>query len=338
MSSTTSSDLPSEIVLLQMSAGYWLSQALYVAAKLSLADYLKDGAQSVHQLAEQTGTNPRALYRLLRALASFKVFAETEAGQFCLTPLANLLRSDVANSLRGAVVMNGEEHYQAWGDLLYSVQTGDSAFEKQYQMPIFQYLDQHPAAAETFDAAMTSYSTTETSAILASYDFSGFQTLVDVAGGQGSLLSAILQATPTLKGILFDLPAVIARAKPDPAVMNRCELMAGSFFEALPAGADAYLFKHIIHDWDDQQSVRILQTCRRAMAPHSRLLLCEQVIPSGNQPFFGKMLDLNMLVMCSGGCERTAEEYQTLLQQAGFELTRIVDTPSTIHVVEGRPM
>ncbi|MCL6436384.1 MAG: methyltransferase [Leptolyngbyaceae cyanobacterium HOT.MB2.61] len=329
---------PPQIVVLQMATAYWVSQSIYAAARLGIADWLKDGAKSCGELAAITGTNEQALYRLLRALASVGIFAETESQQFVLTPLANCLRSDVPDSVRDASIMMGDrEHYNSWGNILHSIKTGESAFENLVGMNVFDYFSRNPEPAAVFDRAMTSFSSSEIPAIIASYDFSSIRQLVDVAGGHGSLLTAVLRSNPQMEGILFDLPEVIERAKSAIAqdVANRIQLATGSFFESVPAGADAYMLKHIIHDWDDERSITILKNCHQAMADNGRVLVMEQVIPPGNAPFLGKLLDVNMLVMCPGGKERTEVEYRALFEAAGFRLTRIVPTQTFISVVEG---
>ncbi len=330
--------LPPQIVLMQMATSNWISQAVYVAAKLGIADLLKDGAKHCDELASLTKAHAPSLYRLLRALASLGVFAETDKGYFTLTSLAHYLRSDLPDSLRAMAIMNGEEHYQAWGELKQSVQTGKSAFEYLYGMQIFDYYAQNPESAAIFDQAMTSYSSTESAAVAESYDFSSIETLVDVAGGHGSLLTCILKANPSMNGILFDQTSVIEGAEPlleVAGILSRCKLVSGDFFESVPAGGNAYILKHIIHDWGDEQALVILKHCYEAMPENGKLLLVEQVIPPGNEPFFGKLLDLNMLVMCPGGRERTETEYRALLEKASFKLTRIVPTDAPVSVVEG---
>jgi hypothetical protein len=327
---------PAEIM--KMATGYWIAQALYVAAKLKLADQLKGGPRTSADLAAATGTHPQALYRLLRALASVGVFAE-ENGRFTLTPLAETLRSDVAGSQWAAVMMMGEEHYRVWGDLLFSIQTGQPAFDKVYGKPTFDYLAEHPDNARIFDAAMTGIHGHETQAMLDAYDFTGIHTLVDIGGGNGSLLIKVLQRYPAMKGVLYDLAHVVERAKPNlvaAGVAERCTTVAGSFFQAVPAGYDAYFMRHIIHDWDEEKALTILRHCRAAIKPGGRLLLVEGVVPPGNDPSFTKLLDLNMLVF-PGGQERTEAEYRQLYQAAGFRLRRIVPTRTEVSVIEGEP-
>jgi ubiquinone/menaquinone biosynthesis C-methylase UbiE len=320
----------------RMITGYWVSQAIYAAAKFGIADLLKQGPKSVEELAEKTSTNPDALYRLLRALASVGIFAEVPPRQFSLTPLAEPLQANVPHSKRALALMSGDEQFQAWTEVLYSIQTGKKAFDKVFGKPIFDYLGEHLDKAQVFDAAMVGIHGRESAAVQKAYDFSGINLVVDIGGGNGSQLSMLLQAHPTMRGILFDLPHVIERAKAPIAaagLSDRCELVAGSFFESVPAGADAYFMRHIIHDWEDEKSLTILRNCHRAMPSHGRLLVVESVIPPGNEPFAGKFLDLVMLLI-PGGKERTEEEYRALFAQAGFELSKIVPTASEVSVVE----
>jgi hypothetical protein len=330
--------MPPQLAVLQMASGYWVSQSIYVAAKLGIADLLKDSPKSCDELATATGTNAPSLYRLLRALASLGVFAETQLNHFTLTPLAACLQSDVPDSIRAYVILRGEEQYRAWGDLLHGVQTGGSSFEHIYGMNLFDYLAQNPESAKIFDESMTNLSAIESAAIAASYDFSSIQTLVDVAGGEGLLIASILKSNPTLKGVLFDRPYVIERAKrflEAEGVLERCQLAAGNFFESVPEGGDAYILKHIIHDWDDERAIAILKQCHKVMPDNGKVLVAEQVIPPGNEPFMGKLLDLHMLVMAPGGRERTEAEYRALFEKAGFKLTRIVPTQREVSIVEG---
>ena len=319
-----------------MITGYWLSQAIYAAAQFGIADLLAAGPCSVADLAQKTSTNPDALYRLLRALASVGIFAEGPSREFSLTPLAEPLQANVPGSKRALALMSGDEQFHAWTEIVYSIQTGKKAFDKVFGKPIFDYLGEHLDKAQVFDAAMVGIHGRESNAVQKAYDFSGINTVVDIGGGNGSQLSALLQAHPTMRGILFDLPHVIERARAPLAgagLAERCELVPGSFFENVPAGADAYFMRHIIHDWDDEKSLTILCNCHRAMPAHGRLLVVESVIPPGNEPFAGKFLDLVML-MIPGGKERTEDEYRALFAQAGFELNRIVPTGTEVSVIE----
>lgn len=316
--------------------GYWITQAIYVAARLGLADLLSQGPRTAEDLSEVTETHPQALHRLLRALASQGLFAEDAQHRFCLTALGECLRSDVPGSQRALALMYGSEHYQTWGELLYSIRTGRPAFDKLYGVPVFQYLAQHAEQAGIFDEAMVSIHGRETAGMLDAYDFSGVGVLADIGGGNGSLLIAVLRRFPAMRGILYDLPGVIARARPKieaAGLADRCRLIEGNFFESVPGGADAYLMRHIIHDWDDEKAVYILRNTHQAMKAGGILLLVEGVVPPGNDPSFTKLLDLTMLLI-PGGLERTEEEYRILLKDCGFRLQRIVPTLSEVSVLE----
>jgi ubiquinone/menaquinone biosynthesis C-methylase UbiE len=320
-----------------MITGYWVSQAIYAAAKFAIADHLKHGPKPVDELAKITATHPDALYRLLRALASVGIFSEGEARHFSLTPLAELLQSEAPGSKRALALMSGDEQFRTWAEIDYSIQTGKIAFDKVFGKPIFDYLGEHPDKARIFDAAMVGIHGRESDAVLDACDFSGIRRIVDIGGGNGSQLTGILKKNTAMKGILFDLPHVVERAKERIAsagLAERCELVAGNFFEAVPTGADAYIMRHIIHDWDDERALTILRNCHRAMAADGKLLVVESVIPPGNEPFGGKLLDLVMLLI-PGGKERTADEYCTLFAQAGFQLTRIIPTRTEVSIVEG---
>jgi hypothetical protein len=322
-----------------MITGSWISQAIYVAAKLQIADLLAEGPRSAEELAGATGTHGRTLYRLLRALASVGVYTEAEPGRFGLTPLAEGLRREVPGSQWAMAVMMGEEHFRAWGDLLESVRTGETAFDRIFGQPIFAYLAEHPEQARLFDEAMVAIHGRETQATLAAYRFDGVGTLADVGGGNGSNLIGILAAYPSMRGVLFDLPHVVERAGANlraAGLADRCEAVAGSFFDSVPVKADAYVLRHIIHDWDDAKSAQILRNIRQSMPEGSKLLVIEHVLPPGDVPSFGKLLDLNMLVM-PGGVERTEDEFRQLYESAGFRLTRVVPTDGDLSVVEGVP-
>jgi len=334
---------PPAAQLLQFVTAPWLSQAIYAAAKLGVADLLKDGPKPASELAHATKNSPEPMYRLLRALAAFGIFRETTPGTFELTPIAQHLRSDVPDSLRGVAIMFGSPwHRAAWTEILHAVRTAEPSFEHAHGQGFFDYCQSHPDAAAVFDEAMTSFSTQETPLVLEAYDFSGIRKLVDVAGGHGSLLAEILKKNPAMQGVLFDLPSVIDGAKKRKhleaaGVAPRCELVGGDFFQSVPAGGDAYLMKHIIHDWSDGHCVTILNNCRKAMAPGGRLLLIEMVLSPGNEPHIGKLLDLEMLVQTRGGKERTEAEFRDLFAAGGFRLTRIVKTKSFACVIEGVP-
>ena len=324
--------------LSRMISGYWISQAVYVAAKLKIADQLANGSQSLAQLADATETHEPSLYRLLRALASVGVFAEQDDGSFTSTPKAECLRSDVPGSQWAMAVMMGEEHYRAWGNLLHSVETGEIAFDKVFGKPIFDHLSENPESAAIFDQAMTSVHGRETEPMVDAYDFSDINTIADIGGGNGTVIAAILKRYPNMSGILFDLPHVIERAQPNleaAGVVERCRSSSGDFFESVPVGADAYLMRHIIHDWDNDKAATILRNCHEALNANGRVLIVESVIAPGNDPSFAKLLDLTMMVL-PGGKERTADEYRALLEASGFTLSRIVPTNTDVSIIEGR--
>jgi hypothetical protein len=321
----------------RMVAGYWVSQAIHVAAKLEIADRLAAGPLTVAELASATATDARSLHRLLRALAGVGVFSEGADGRFRLTPLAECLRRDVPGSQWALTVMMGEEHYRCWGELLESVRTGETAFDRLYGKPIFEYLGEHPEQAQVFDAAMTSIHGRETQALLDAYDLSGIGVLADIGGGNGTNLVGILQRYHEMKGLLFDLPHVAGRALAgleQTGMADRCSVVEGDFFASIPGGADAYFLRHIIHDWDDDRALAILRNIRRAMPEGARLLVVEHVLPPGNEPSFGKLLDLNMLLL-PGGLERTEAEFRKLYEDAGFRLVRVVPVQGDLSVVEG---
>jgi SAM-dependent methyltransferase len=329
-------DVPPQAALMQMMTGYWVSQGIYVAARLGLADLLADGPRTSRELAAATGTHAESLYRVLRMLASVGIFAEDAAGRFGLTPLAEPLRSGPGSMRSMAIHMLEGPSWQAWGALLESVQTGRTGFVLANGEEVFPYYAAHPESARPFNEAMTEFSASLSAAVIAAYDFSAFKQIVDVGGGHGGLLTTILKANPQARGVVFDQPEVVAGA---PAVIaaqglqDRAEAVGGDFFEAVPAGGDAYVLKHIIHDWDDERSIAILRNIRRAMADGGRLLLIESVVPAGNAPDFGKLMDVHMLVM-TGGRERTEAEHAALFEQAGFRLSRVVPTQSPVSVVE----
>lgn len=329
---------PPALALLQQALGFLISRAICVVARLGIADLLKDGPLDTETLAAAAGVHAPTLYRVLRTLAGVGIFAEGEDGRFGLTPRAEPLRSDAPDSIRAYILLLDEEWYSGPSDhLLHCVQTGRPAFERVHGADFFTFLARDPGATAVFDAAMTSRSVQENDAIASAYDFSGLGTVVDVGGGHGSLLAAILRANPGLRGVLFDRPQVVAEARHQLEVAGlgrRCDVVGGDFFASVPAGGDAYILKRVLHDWDDERAGAILRSCHRAMPEHGRLLVIELVLPPGNDPSLGKLFDLLMLVNL-GGRERTEAEYRTLLAGAGFELTAVTPTPSLVSVVEG---
>ena len=323
-------NVPAETVLTQMMLGSLASQALYVAAKLGIADLLVSGPKPVDELAKATETDAPSLYRVLRALASLGIFTEQDNRIFAMTPTAEPLRSDVPNSLRDVAIFMGEDwHWEVWGKTLQSVRTGKSAWAEIHDGQVFEYFEKNPEAGNIFNRAMSSFSGLATKAVIEAYDFSEIETLIDIAGGHGRLLTGVLEAYPSMRGVLFDLPHVIAGA----AKSDRLEFATGDFFAAVPSGGDAYIMKHIIHDWDDERALTILKNIRKAMNPGGRVLVVEAIIAEGNNQDFGKLLDIEMLVS-PGGKERTAAEYEDLFSRAGLRLTRIVPTKSPYSVIE----
>jgi len=330
---------PSPPALFEMATAYWLSQAIYVAAKLGIADLLRDGPQSCVALATSTGSDAPSLFRLMRALSSVGVFAHLGRGRFALSRLAEPLQTDVHGSLRAMVITIGEIHYQACGSLLHSVQTGSPAFNSVFGTSLFDYLQQNVDAADTFNQGMANVSSMLAYAVLMAYDFAGISSIVDVGGGQGNLLEKILQFTPDITGTVFDTASTIERAKQGLGNDTRsrcCSYVIGDFFSSVPQGADAYLLCGVIHDWDDRRAIRILRNCRRAMARTGRLLIIDMVVPDTDAMSFSKLLDLNMLAM-TGGRERTKAEFHALLDAAGYELTRIIPTVAPQSVLEAVP-
>jgi O-methyltransferase domain/Dimerisation domain len=330
-------EVPPSAALAEMLRGYQRSQALYVAAKLGIADLLKDGPKSCEELAQATGTHARSLYRVLRYLASIGVFTEGRHAEFGLTPLAACLQTGVPGSRRALAIMHGEDHYRAWGEILYSVKTGEPAFNHIFGQGVFAYLAAHPEAAAVLNEGMTDVATHMAEAVVQAYDFSPYGTIVDVGGGYGTFLTALLRVNPRARGILFDQPHVVAGATKHieaSGLGGRCQTVAGDFFTAVPAGGDAYVLTRVLHDWDEPHSIAILQSCHRAVADQGMLLVIEHVIPPGNAPSPSKLADLTMLVF-TGGCERTEAEYRALFAAAGFTLRQIIPTQSPFSVIEG---
>jgi hypothetical protein len=327
----------SSVPLLEMAMGAWVSQAIHVAAKLGVADVLSNGPKSCDEIAAVTRTPAASLSRLLRALRSIGVLVIVEGGKFELTALGGPLQVKRPGSLRALVLTLGEIHYEAWGALLHSVKTGAPAFPSVFGARLFEFLDQDRGAGDTFQEAMSDVSALVSQAVMLAYEFSGIHLLADIGGGCGQFLMAVLDAVPDMCGILLETPAVIAAATRKLAshpCRQRCALVPGNLLEAVPRGASAYLMSGVIHDWDDEQAIRILDNCRRAMAPNDKVLVVEMVLPSRDEPRFAALLDLNMLVM-NGGRERTEEDFRQLFDAAGLHVTRLVPTLAPQWVIEG---
>lgn len=325
--------------MMQMLTGFWVSQSLCVAAELGIADQLLNGPQSIEALSNALSAHEDNLYRLMRTLSSLGVFRELNDRMFELTPLADLLRSDSPNSMRAIALMLGRENYTAWGKALQAVRYGESPFESAYGMPVYEYFSKNPESAGLFNEAMTALVRNDNVAILEAYDFGQFSKLVDVGGGYGMLLSGILKRYPNLSGVLFDLAQVVENAGTvlqDAGVETRCHTETGNFFEAVPAGGDGYILSRVVHGFSDEQSVLILRNIHRAMVPEGKLLMMEFLLEPGNQPETArtKLMDVNMMVFAPGGRDRTQDEYQALLKEAGFRLSQVISTESGIVILE----
>ncbi|MFO0800840.1 MAG: methyltransferase [Gemmataceae bacterium] len=331
---------PPNAVLFQLIAGKWVAQALSVVARFRVADHLAAGPKTAAELAALTGTHAGHLYRVLRALASVGVLDESADGQFTLTAVGEYLRGDVPGSMRAVATYCCDPwSWKPWGDLAETVRSGTPAFDRMFGEGVFDYLSKHADEFATFNEGMTGFSAAESAAAVKAYDFSPYGTIADVGGGHGLLLTTILKAAPKSRGVVFDLPGVVAGAEPTieaAGLSDRCTTQAGSFFDAAPA-ADLHLMKHIIHDWNDEKATQILRRCRAAVRSGGKLVLLEMVIPAAGGDPMGKLLDLEMMVLCDGK-ERTEAEYATLLAGAGYRLTRVVPTESPACVVEAEPV
>jgi hypothetical protein len=333
--------VPAAVALRRMIIGYRLSQAISVAAQLGIADLLKEGPLSADALAQRTNVHPQSLYRILRLLASEGLLTEGEDGRFQLLPLGEPLRADVPGSLRHRAIFDAAPaNWRAWGELMHSVKTGEPAFNHVWHAGLFDYVNQDAALAASFNGFIAAQTQAVAQAVLEVYDFSGIGTLVDVGGGYGALVASVLTAYPDMRGILFDLPHVVAegQSRLDRAgLAARCTAIGGSFFDAVPEGGDAYVLKFILHDWDDERCRTILDNCRRVMPVNGRLLIIEAIMQPGNAADYGKYMDLMMLVATEGGRERTESGYGALLSATSFRLTRVIPTTSDVCLVEALP-
>ncbi|HEX3606963.1 MAG TPA: methyltransferase [Candidatus Dormibacteraeota bacterium] len=331
-------DAPPPAAMMGLITGYWVSQAVGVVALLGVADHLAEGPRECTELARAVDADPQALYRVLRLLASLGVFEQLAPGSFALTPLGETLRSDSPGSVRNfAITETAPGHWLPWGRLHESVRSGRPMARDALGMEIFEWYGQNPEEAAFFSAAMGNLSALAASELVRVYDFSAVRTVADVGGAHGVLLAAVLRANADARGILYDLPHVIATAGGAMAaggLSQRCELVSGDFFESVPEGADLHLLKQVVHDWSDERATQLLRNCHRSLLPAGRLLLVEMVIPSDNRPSPAQAMDLNMLVLL-GGQERTEEHFERLLEGAGFRLERVIPTRSPFSVIEG---
>jgi hypothetical protein len=325
---------PAQLIV-DLGFGFILSGALAAVTELKVAEHLEQGPKSPGLLAEEIGADAASLFRALRLLASVGVFTEDAEGRFGLTPAADLLRSQAPGSLRDAVLMLTQKIFWApAGELAETVRTGKTPFDRIFGKPFFDYLASDPKEGATFHRGMSSLSDLENGPIASSYDFSSVQRLVDVGGGHGGFLIEALQSAPKLRGVLFDHAHVLAESRIAKAgLVERCEHMVGDFFQSVPAGADAYVLKRILHDWSDDVCVNILRNCRSAMADGGRVLVVDTVIPPGNAPHGGKVLDVMMMASLPGR-ERTEAEFGKLFAQAGLRLSRVISTPTALSITE----
>ena len=333
-------DLPPQVAMLQFLGGIRVARSIYVAAELGIADLLADGAKSVEELAQATDTHGPSLYRVLRSLAAFGIFAEDEAGRFTLTATAEFLQTHFPDSVRASVRLFGKDwHWQVWGNLYESVETGESAFHQLHGMEFFDYCEQNPEFTKVSGESKTSISARASASLLANYDFSSMSKVVDIAvmGGYGNTLVSLLTANPTVRGVLFDIQPVIAEAQPTieaAGLSDRCELIAGHCLNSVPSGGDAYILMFVVHNWDDERAIKILKNCHTAMAENGRLVIVEMIMPKGNEPFVGKLIDLESLLITPGGYERTEEQYRLLLEAAGFKVVQTIPTQTANSIIE----
>ncbi|TDH58309.1 methyltransferase [Dankookia rubra] len=327
--------------LMRLTNGYQVSQAIYVAATLGIADLLGDEPRDSDDIAAKAGVHPGSLYRLLRALAAAGVFHEDADRRFSLTAIGQCLRSDADRTLGPWAEFVGRPYqWSAWGDLLHGVQTGETPFRHVHGADPWEYRSRHPEEGAIFDRAMTGMSRRMTQATVAAYDFSRFRCVIDVGGGHGALLAAVLAAHPSVRGVLFDQPGVVAGAAAvlrEAGVADRCEVVGGNFFERVPEGGDAYLLKTVLHDWDDAEARAILQACRRFIGPEGKLLVLERLVAPPNEDLEAKFFDLFMMTV-TGGRERAREEFATLLADAGFRLDAVTRTGTPICIIEAAPI
>lgn len=338
--------VPPSAIAARLAMAYIASQAVSVATKLGVVDVLSKGALTSREIAQATHTEPSRMHRLLRALAAFDVVKDLGSQRFELTPVGDCLRADAPNSIRSLVLMTGSESWwQVFGSLEACIKTGRNAYQALYGLESsFAYYEKHPDAARIFDDAMSANSALVGATAARAYDFSAASRIVDVGGGHGKVLASILKAHPNLRGVLFDLPRVVEGAASflsKEGVAERCEAVGGDMFVSVPVGGDIYVLSHVIHDWDDEHSVKVLQTCRRAMAPSAKLLILDRVMPERVEPNPVAqgyvLLDLRMMVGTVGGLERTAEEFKSLLGAANLQLARIIQTPAPVSVIEATP-
>ncbi len=329
------SGLPPHVEMMKFILGKWISKPIYVVSKLKIADILSDGPKSIKELSKIINVHASSLYRIMRALSCLGIFSETDDRRFELTPMAECLKSDALRPI--ALMMHSDWHDKAWDQLLESVKTGEKAFDNVHGMPAFDWLEEHPQAARIYNEANAIKAVTSHSAIIGAYDFSEISSLTDIGGGNGALMVEILKANPSLSGVVSELPSIVEAAKEFihyQGFESRCKVIECDIFDKIPAGSDAYLMSHILHDWEDVQCLTILRNCHKAMKPGTKLLVVEALIPTGNEFSIAKLLDIEVFVM-GGGRERTETEFRNLFESTGFELSKIVPTDQSISIMEG---
>jgi hypothetical protein len=338
---SVTAEQPPHIELIQMAAAIWKARAVYAAARLDLADLIANGQRSAEELARATGTHAASLHRLLRALASCGVLTEAEPARFALTPLGAALRTGAPGAARATVLtLAGDWQWKAWDRFLYSLRTGQPALLEVFGKSLFEYLAANPEDSARFNEAMVGMHGADGPAVVEAYDFSSFKTVADLGGGAGMLLTTILQANKHLRGTLVELSETVPAARSlveGRGLSDRCDVVAGDFFREVPFGHDAYILAHVMHDWTDEQGLPILRNCRKAIPKHGRLLIIEAVLPPGDAPHEGKMMDLLMLTV-TGGVERTEDEFSVLLAAADFKLSRVIPASTHQSVVEAVPL
>lgn len=328
------------VQVLSLSLGYVMGQAMHAAAKLNIPDAMAGGPRSIDDIATRTGTHAPSLRRLLRTLASGGIVTELDTGDYALTTLGHTLRSGIDGAVRDAVIWVSEPmHYGSCGDLADTVKTGAPAFNARFGAAYFDHLAAHPQAGRVWDAGMACFSSMEDAPIAGAYAFPTRAHVIDIGGGRGGFLGEVLRANPTARGLLFDRAAVVSHPQrlAVPELAGRYDVAAGDFFDAVPSGGDVYVYKRILHDWDDERCVSVLRRCRDAVGTGSRLLVIDAVIPPGNDPHPAKIVDMVMMSILPGR-ERTEREFAQLFAAAGFKLARVIPTHSMLAIVEGRPI
>lgn len=329
------------LALIEMIYSYFITQCIYVAAQLKIADILDEQTKTYQEIAEESNCDPEALLKMMRLLDKVGLFQEVEEGIFTNNNSSNWLKSNIKGSLRSLALSHGTNlFWKSWEHFDYTIKTGKSATEYCFNVSFFEYLSKNPELSVFFDETMTNISLLDTETICDYYDFSQFEEIVDVGGGRGQLLLAILTKNSKLKGILFDQEHVLEQVNSgfqEKEILERCSIRSGNFFEQVPMGGDAYLLRHVLHDWDDDKALKILKNCRRAMKDDAKILVLELLMETENASLLVRMRDLLMFVLLQGGKERTEKEYRSLYHQAGFKLTRIISLPSNINIIEGIP-